>query len=88
MAPGSSPASWRWMTAENAIGYFAQALKAHRERVVGELALQPEFRIPDGDGVAEQTSRHDGRGDGSFRWTDANARTVGVGWKVRHIFTG
>ena len=32
--------------------------------------------------------RHDGRGDGSFRWTDNNARKVGVGWNMKHVFSG
>jgi hypothetical protein len=32
--------------------------------------------------------RHDGRSDGSFTWADANARKVGVGWNVKHVFSG
>jgi hypothetical protein len=32
--------------------------------------------------------RHDGRADGSFKWLDNNARKVGVGWDVKHIFSG
>ena len=32
--------------------------------------------------------RHDGRNDGSFQWLDNNARKVGVGWDVKHIFYG
>ena len=32
--------------------------------------------------------RHDGRGDGSFRWTDDAARKVGNGWNVKHVFSG
>jgi hypothetical protein len=29
--------------------------------------------------------RHDGRGDGSFKWADNNARKVGVGWGLKQI---
>jgi len=32
--------------------------------------------------------RHDGRGDGSFRWADSNGRKVGAGWNVKHVFSG
>ena len=32
--------------------------------------------------------RHEGRNDGTFRWTDANARKVGVGWDMKHVFSG
>ncbi len=32
--------------------------------------------------------RHDGRSDGSFRWFDNNARKVGVGWDMKHVFSG
>ncbi len=32
--------------------------------------------------------RHDGRADGSFNWLDNNARKVGVGWNVKHVFSG
>src|SRR5436190_858374 len=33
-------------------------------------------------------NRHDGRGDGSFRWTEPTNRQVGTGWDVQHIFAG
>ena len=32
--------------------------------------------------------RHDGRGDGSFKWADNNARKSGVGWNMKHVFSG
>jgi hypothetical protein len=32
--------------------------------------------------------RHEGRGDGSFKWTDNNGRKVGTGWNVRVAFSG
>ena len=32
--------------------------------------------------------RHDGRGDGSFRWADNNPRRVGTSWNFRQIFYG
>ncbi len=32
--------------------------------------------------------RHDGHDDGSFRWFDNNARKVGVGWNMKHVFSG
>ncbi len=32
--------------------------------------------------------RHDGRSDGSFTWLDDNARKVGVGWDMKHVFYG
>jgi len=32
--------------------------------------------------------RHDGRDDGSFRWFDNKARKVGVGWGMKHVFSG
>ena len=33
-------------------------------------------------------NRHDGRGDGSFRWAEPTNRPVGTGWDVRHVFSG
>jgi hypothetical protein len=32
--------------------------------------------------------RHDGRGDGSFKWADNNARKVGEGWNFKQAFSG
>src|SRR5438874_1679169 len=32
--------------------------------------------------------RHEGRDDGSFRWTDNNGRKVGSGWDMQHVFSG
>jgi len=32
--------------------------------------------------------RHDGRGDGSFRWTAPQGKKVGIGWNVQHVFSG
>jgi Tachylectin len=32
--------------------------------------------------------RHDGRGDGNFRWADNNGRKVGTGWNAKHVFSG
>jgi tachylectin len=32
--------------------------------------------------------RHDGRGDGSFKWADNNARKVDTGWDFKHLFYG
>jgi hypothetical protein len=31
--------------------------------------------------------RHDGRGDGSFRWTDDKGRKVGVEWNFKYLFS-
>ena len=33
-------------------------------------------------------NRHDGRGDGSFRWAEPTNRQVGTGWDVKHVFSG
>ena len=33
-------------------------------------------------------NRHDGRGDGSFRWAEPTNRQVGTGWAFKHIFSG
>ena len=33
-------------------------------------------------------NRHDGRGDGSFRWAEPENRPVGTGWDVKHVFAG
>jgi len=35
-----------------------------------------------------QWFRHDGRGDGSFRWADTEARKIGVGWNFKQLFSG
>jgi hypothetical protein len=32
--------------------------------------------------------RHDGRNDGSFKWEFKDGKKVGVGWNVRHVFSG
>jgi hypothetical protein len=32
--------------------------------------------------------RHDGREDGSFRWTDNNGRKAGSGWNFKEVFSG
>jgi hypothetical protein len=32
--------------------------------------------------------RHEGIGDGSFKWSDDKARKVGNGWDVKQIFAG
>ena len=32
--------------------------------------------------------RHEGRDDGSFRWTSNEGRKVGNGWNVKHVFSG
>lgn len=32
--------------------------------------------------------RHEGRGDGTFKWVDNNPRLVGTGWKFEHVFDG
>lgn len=32
--------------------------------------------------------RHDGRGDGSFKWADNHPRKVGVGWNMKAVFSG
>jgi hypothetical protein len=32
--------------------------------------------------------RHDGRGDGSFRWAKDHGLKVGNGWDVRQVFAG
>ena len=32
--------------------------------------------------------RHEGQGDGTFRWADNNARKVGTGWNFKHVFSG
>ncbi len=32
--------------------------------------------------------RHEGRGDGSFRWTSNEGRKVGSGWNAKHVFSG
>ena len=32
--------------------------------------------------------RHDGRGDGSFKWADNKGRKVGQGWDVKQVFSG
>jgi hypothetical protein len=32
--------------------------------------------------------RHDGRDDGTFRWTDNNGRKVGSGWNFKEVFSG
>ena len=31
-------------------------------------------------------NRHDGRGDGSFRWENPTNRQVGTGWDFKHVF--
>ena len=33
-------------------------------------------------------NRHEGRGDGSFRWAEPTNRQVGTGWDVKHVFSG
>ena len=33
-------------------------------------------------------NRHDGRGDGSFRWAEPTNRQVGTGWDFKHVFSG
>lgn len=35
-----------------------------------------------------QWFRHEGRDDGTFRWTDNNPRRVGAGFNVPHVFAG
>ena len=32
--------------------------------------------------------RHEGRNDGTFRWTFNEGKKVGNGWDVKHIFSG
>jgi hypothetical protein len=32
--------------------------------------------------------RHEGRNDGTFRWTSNEGRKVGVGWNFKHVFSG
>ena len=32
--------------------------------------------------------RHDGRGDGSFKWAEGLGKTVGNGWNFWHVFSG
>ena len=32
--------------------------------------------------------RHDGREDGTFRWTFNEGRKVGVGWSFKQLFSG
>ena len=32
-------------------------------------------------------NRHEGRGDGTFRWAEPTNRQVGTGWDVSHIFS-
>ena len=33
-------------------------------------------------------NRHEGRGDGSFRWAEPTNRQVGAGWDFKHVFSG
>jgi hypothetical protein len=33
-------------------------------------------------------NRHDGRGDGSFKWATDTGRKVGNGWNARQVFSG
>jgi hypothetical protein len=32
--------------------------------------------------------RHEGRNDGTFRWTFSEGKKVGNGWNFKHIFSG
>jgi len=32
-------------------------------------------------------NRHDGRGDGSFRWATPTGKVVGTGWNVKQVFS-
>ncbi len=32
--------------------------------------------------------RHDGRGDGSFRWAADEGKKVGNGWNFKNLFSG
>ena len=32
--------------------------------------------------------RHDGRGDGTFRWASDEGKKVGNGWNVKQVFAG
>ena len=62
------------------------------------VASGPDFRLAfsGGDGVIYAIAdngdllwfRHDGRVDGSFKWADNNARKIGVGWNMKHVFAG
>jgi hypothetical protein len=36
-------------------------------------------------GLSSSAFGGNGRGDGSFRWADNNARKVGVGWNVKQL---
>ena len=31
--------------------------------------------------------RHDGRGDGSFKWAENSGSKVGQGWNVKQVFS-
>ena len=77
-------------TAVGGIGTLVEAQVARGGRGAGRgVAMDVRGLIYYVDGQNRlMWNRHDGRGDGSFRWAEPTNRQVGTGWDVKHVFSG